>query len=210
LEEHKDFGLVWTDVDFYLQSSSVFKRMVFHSGTFPIHDSFTDVLIHRSFLAPATWLFRKDCMSMEINNYCDGTFALLLDILAVTKIKYLDEVTAVYRELNQSASHSPSSINRYKRYQGLYGIQKDYLKKYKISYEIEEAIDINHFESVYPYVVIFDENDNIKRGKEILKRSNSKSLKIRVALSLSSSSLGIYTLKVIFKLKDKYCAFKSH
>lgn len=204
LEEHEDYGLVWTDVDFYIQSSGVFKKAVFKNKIIPVRDSFIDVLINRSFLAPPTWLLRREYLLKGINDYCDGSFAWILDILAETKIKYLDEVTAVYRQLNRSASHHPCSINRYRRSQGIYRIQKDYLKKYKLSNEVEEAVDLKYYESIYPYVVIFGDKENIQRGKAVLKKSTSKSMKIKVSLVFSNFFLGIYILKFTYRLRDKF------
>jgi len=199
-----DYGLVWTDIDFYIQSSGVFNKAVFKNKIIPFHNSFIDVLINASFLAPATWLCKREILPIELNNYCDGTFPMILDILATTKIKYLDEATAVYRQLNESASHNPSSQNRYNRYKGIYKIQKDYLKKYKLSDDIAELIELKHFESVYPYIVIFEDKKTIKKGQDILKKSHSKSMKMHISLLLSNFSLGIYILKTIFKLRDKF------
>lgn len=204
LEKNEDYGLVWTDVDFYYQSSGKFKKGIFKNKILPIYNSFDDILINRAYIAPCTWLFRRKYILKEGNDYCDGSFPMVLDILAKTKIKYLDEVTAVYRYSNESISHYSTSINRYKRIKEVYKIQKDYLKKYNLSGKIEEAIDLKHFETVFPHAVIFDDKKAIEKGKAILNKSLSKSMKIRVSLFLSKFSLGIFVLKFIYTLRDKF------
>jgi len=204
LEKHGDYGLVWTDVDFYYQSTKVFKRSIFKNKISPIYNSFNEILINKAFIAPCTWLYRREYSPCGINEYCDGTFPMILDIIAVTKIKYLDEVTSVYRYTQGSASRSANALNRYKFSQGVHKIQKNYLKKYNLSGKIEEELDLKHYESAYPYAVILDDFKAIEIGKLILKRSPSKSLKIRVALFLSYSYLGVSILKLIYKLREKY------
>jgi glycosyltransferase involved in cell wall biosynthesis len=204
LEEHKDYGLVWTDVDFYIQSSHIFNKAVFKNKIIPIYDSFIDVLINKAFLAPATWLLRREYLPKGINEYCDGTFPWILDILSETKIKYFDEVTTVYRHAIGSASHHPSSIGRYRRAQGIYRIQKDYLKKYQLSKGIEEAIDLKYYESIYPYVVILDSKKNIETAKAVLQKSVSKSRKLKISLFFSNFFFGIYILKLMYLLRDKF------
>lgn len=204
LEEHKDFGLVWTDLHFYIQASGRLKKAVFKNKILPYYDSFTDVLINKAFLAPATWLFRRKYLPMGLNTYCDGTFPWILDILADTKIKYLDEATTVYRFLSKSASHSSSSKHRYERQQGLYKIQKDYVAKYNLSENIQKEIKLKYYESVYPFLVLYGDTETINAGKEVLKNGRSSSKKVIISLLLSNSSLGILILRFIYRLRDKF------
>lgn len=198
LESNEDYGLVWTDVDFYSQSSGVFKRAVFKNKILPIYNSFNDTLINKPFFAPPTWLFRREYLPKGMNDYCDGTFPMILDILAETKIKYLDEVTATYRQLDESASNSRSALKRYTFLKGVYRIQKDYLKKYKIPNKIEKEIDLKYFEAAYPYAVILGDIETIERGNLIFKNNPHNSMKVRCALFLSNFFLGIFTLKIIY------------
>jgi glycosyltransferase involved in cell wall biosynthesis len=208
LENNEDYGLVWTDVDFYYQSTKSYMKGIFRNKILPVYNSFDDILINRPYIAPCTWLFRREYLQNKRVDYCDISFPMVLDISANSKIKYLDEVTTVYRHLKVSASHYPSSANRYKRIKEIYRIQKDYLKKYNLSLKMEEAIDLKYYESVYPYVVIFDDNKVIEKGRKILKNIQSKSMKIRFSLFLSNFSLGIFALKFIYLLKDKYSKYQ--
>lgn len=198
LEANKDYGLVWTDVDFYLQSLGIFKKNIFRNKILPIYNSFNETLINKPYFAPPTWLFKREYLPKGINDYCDGTFPMILDILAETKIKYLDEVTATYRQLDESASNSRSALKRYKFLKGVYRIQKDYLNKYNVSNKIEKEIDLKHYEAAYPYAVIFKDIETIERGKLIFKNNPHNSIKIRCTLILSNFFLGIYILKILY------------
>jgi glycosyltransferase involved in cell wall biosynthesis len=201
LEANQEYALVWTDVDFYSQSTGTFKRSVFKNGMLTIFNSFNETLINKPFFAPPTWLFRREFIPVGIDEYCDGTFPMILDILAKSKIKYLDEVTATYRQLDESASNSKSSINRYKFLSGVYKIQKDYLKKYKIPNEIEKEIDFRHFKAAYPYAVFLNDKATIIKGKLFLQDYSRKDMKVKLTLFLSSFYLGILLLRVIYNNK---------
>jgi glycosyltransferase involved in cell wall biosynthesis len=198
LETNEDYGLAWTDVDFYSQSSGVFKRGVFKNSILPIYHSFNDILMNRPFFASLTWVFRREYRPKQINDYCDGTFPMILDIVSETKIKYFNEVTATYRRLDESASNSRSALKRYTFFKGVHRIQKDYIKKYELPKAIEEQVDFKHFEAAYPYAVIFRDIKSIEKGKIILKNSRHSNVKVKCALFLSNFLLGVFILKVVY------------
>jgi len=199
LESNEDYGLVWTDIDFRVQSSGVINKSVFKNKKLPIYDSFIETLIHKPFFSPSTWLCRREYLQQEINNYCDGTFPMILDILSKTKIKYLEVVTATYRQLDESASASQSMQKRYNFLKGVYRIQKDYIKKYNVSIKIEEEIDFKHFESAYPYAVILGDLETVEKGKLIFKNRLHINMKVKGALFLSNFFIGRSMLKIIYK-----------
>lgn len=199
LESNEDYGLVWTDIDFYVQSSGVINKSVFKNKKLPIYDSFIDTLINKPFFSPSTWLCRREYFQKEINNYCDGTFPLILDILSKTKIKHLEDVTATYRQLDESASYSQSVQKRYNFLKGVYRIQKDYINKYNVPIRIEEEIDLKHYESAYPYAVILSDVETVEKGKLIFQNRPHKNMKVRSALFLSNFFLGKLILNIIYR-----------
>jgi glycosyltransferase involved in cell wall biosynthesis len=198
LEANEDYGLVWTDVDFLVQSKGVFSRSVFKNKLLQIYTTLTDTLINKPFFSPPTWVFRSEYIPTGINDYCDGTFPMILDILNQTKIKYLDEVTAVYRELDESASHSKTAQKRYKFLKGVYEIQKDYFKKCNLSTIIGEEIDLKYYTAAYPYAVILGDSDTINKARMVIKNNHQKGLKMKVILFLSDFIFGIQVLKLVY------------
>lgn len=204
LDNNTQYGLIWTDINFYFQHSNKFKKAVFRSNILPIYDSFNEVLINKPYVAPCSWLLRSDCLKNDPNNYCDGSFAILLDVLSTKKIKYLDEVTTVYRMLENSASHSKSLLNRYQRSQGVYKIQKDYCTKYNLSKELEGEIDLRHYKYVYPLSIILNKYEDIKNGRIILKRSMSIGIRMRLFLFLSNYNFAITIFKFFFNFRENH------
>jgi glycosyltransferase involved in cell wall biosynthesis len=198
MEANSEYGLIWSDIDIYSQSEGTFKRSVFKNNILTIYNSFTDTLINKPFFAPPTWLFRREFMLLDMPEYCDGTFPMILEILANSRIKYMDEVTATYRQLDESASNSLSALKRYNFLNGVYRIQKEYINKYQLSSRIQEEIDLKHFKAAYPYAVFLEDKLMIEKGKQFLKDYSHQDMKIRVMLFLSNYYLGIILLRIIY------------
>lgn len=200
LDSNQDYGLVWTDVDFYSQSTGNFKRAVFKNNMLPVVTSFKETLINKPFFAPPTWLFRREFLPTGIEDYCDGTFAMVLDMFACSKIKFMNVVTATYRQLEESASHSKNLLKRYNFLNGVYRIQKEYVKKYNVSEEIGAEIDTKHFRAAFPYSVILKDKPNIEHGRIILTNTRRrKDMKVEVILFLSKFYLGVFFIKMIYE-----------
>ena len=123
---------------------------------------------------------------------------MILDILAKTKIKYLDEVTATYRQLDESASNSRSALKRYTFLKGVYRIQKDYFNKYKLPEIVEEQIDWKYYEAAYPYAVIYDDADTVEKGRQFFKKCSFTNFKVIFALHLSDYYFGKIILRIIY------------
>lgn len=133
LETNEEYGLVFTDIDIYYQITNTFKKEYLSSSIIPIAKSFVEHLYNGGFIAPCTWLVRRDFFMQEYGTkkYIDGTFVRALDIWAKTKIYFHREVTAVYRMLEESVSHSNSLQKRFNFSLGLFQIKKDYIVKYR-------------------------------------------------------------------------------
>ena len=128
LESHPEYGLVCTDVNFYFQSKNKFQNAYFKHKNYPIKYTFEDFLIRGWFIAPCTWLFRAGFIGIEHPNFIVGDLPLLLEISSRSKVSFFDEVTAVYRILNKSASHLNSFELAQKMNKGISEIQYYYMK----------------------------------------------------------------------------------
>lgn len=130
LNSNEDYGLVCTDVNFYNQSTEHFEYSYFKNKNYPIKYTFDDFLINAWFLAPCTWLFRRQLLlDSFLHTFVVGDLPMLLDISLCSKIKFLKDVTAVYRVLNNSASHIKEYSKQEKFAQRILQIQLFYLKK---------------------------------------------------------------------------------
>lgn len=169
LEANEDYGLVFTDVNILNQKSGIYQNAIFHNNIYPLYVDFDSHLINRSYLAPCSWLCRKELLPDFTKQYCDGTFPWLLDVFQASKVHFMDEVTTVYRVLEESASHSKSRSKSYKFNKGVFDIQKDYIKKYNVSDKIKTDIFFKTYISLYEDACFFNDVDFINECNDYLK-----------------------------------------
>lgn len=116
LEENKEYGLVRTDCDKYVEKEGIIITSVFSKAPYNrVQDTFLDYLIYGWWASPCTWVYRmvyrevisKNLLKAGCNHekYFLGDIFLLLSIAQVSRIKKMQQVTSVYRELEISASH---------------------------------------------------------------------------------------------------------
>lgn len=112
LESHPDFDMVRTDSNVYYQDTNITINSVFGKKLFPnCEDTFVDYVVRPAWLATCSWLIRSPLGDYDnLPNDCfKGDLALMIYIAKRSKVKYLPEVTSVYRVLKNSASHFSDS-----------------------------------------------------------------------------------------------------
>ncbi|MFA7116543.1 MAG: glycosyltransferase [Bacteroidales bacterium] len=205
LENHEDYGLIYTDVNVFLQEKNIFKRNYISSGELKRSYSFLDHLKNTGYIAPCTWLFRSE-LSNSIKKGCiDGTFALALDIWANSKIYYLPQVTAVYRILEESASHTKSLQNKYLRNNGVFQIQKDFMIKYPnlVTKRSENEILKKGYKKILPFAIILEKKEFIESAQLFFINDRNYIfyliLKIRKILCLKFIFTLLYKIRKTFR-----------
>ena len=114
LESHPDFDMVRTDSNVYYQDTNITINSVFGKKLFPnCEDTFVDYVVRPAWLATCSWLIRSPLGDYDnLPNDCfKGDLALMIYIAKRSKVKYLPEVTSVYRVLKNSASHFSDSAD---------------------------------------------------------------------------------------------------
>jgi glucosyltransferase len=174
MENNPEYGLIYTNVDFHYQSSDTSKKAYLTSTKMRRPNSFIEHLTYRSYIAPCTWLLRREYATIRRPKYVDGTFAIALDIWATSKIYFLDEVTAIYRVLNKSASHSLHLAKRYKFALGVFKVQQDYISKY--SHLVSDTQKMKVYTATYrwmlPFAILFDDTKVIVDSLLCFKRTH--------------------------------------
>lgn len=132
MENHLDYGLVCSDINEFNQLTKEIKYNFFKNKRWNIKYSFEDFLINAWFLAPCTWLYRKEYLENDFikNKFIVGDLPLLLEISSNSKIKKLKESTAVYRVLPKSASHGFNFNQQIEFQKKILEIQLYYMKKH--------------------------------------------------------------------------------
>lgn len=143
LESHPECGLVRTDFDRYYQSENKLEQGMF-DGMHGMTDTMQDYLLNARFAGPCTWVYRADIdknrVLLPTKEYFNGDLTLLLEMCRCSTIKFLPDNTAVYRILDNSASHIASPIkaidflNRLKNTRILYAKNEPLLFKLKLWY----------------------------------------------------------------------------
>lgn len=129
LEKNPDYGLVCSDINYFINNENRFINNYFRTKKIPIKYTFEDFLINAWFIAPCTWVFRKEYMPNHNKNFIVGDLPILLEISSISKIKFIDTPLSVYRVLKNSASHL-KNFSAYKIYnEGIYKIQEFYALK---------------------------------------------------------------------------------
>lgn len=167
LENNKDYGLVYTNVDVYDENSKLFRKKIFWNseGTNLYRsNNFEDHLVFRRYIAPLTWVFRNNLFQ----KYADKTvvtepsFMVALEFFYNSKIKYIDKVTGIYRMVSDSASHPTDENSIYDRKKNLFYIQIHYVNKYKVSEKTQNRIYGSAFIRLLPSAIFFKDKKTIK------------------------------------------------
>lgn len=198
LERHLDYGLVYTDVTFYFQKKDVMKFNYISSGKLKQSHDFEEHLVNAGYIAPCTWVYRRDFLPKNSHQYVDGTFPLALDIWAQSKVYFLNETTAIYRHLSESASHSRSLQKGFYFTNGVFQIQKDYIKKYRslISETTEEKVYLSAYCRLLPAAIALKNGEFIK---EALMYFKDKHIPYKMKLISSIYELAPLPMTLLFR-----------
>ena len=114
LENHPEVGLCYTDYSRANKDLQIICSACFSNGL-KRPESFEDHLLSRGYIAPMTWVYRKD-VRQQLNvprGVVDGTFATALEFFQNSKVGFLDEDTAVHVIHPGSASHQTDPQKRF-------------------------------------------------------------------------------------------------
>jgi len=124
LESHPDYGMVFTDYDRYLQNEDRYIRACFKNGYTPRPLDFSEYLSSFGYIAPPTWLLRKELFPKWNKDFVDGSFYISLCYWAQSKVHFIPEVTAVYRVNDGGISHVREARAYGHRLKGVFSIQR--------------------------------------------------------------------------------------
>lgn len=143
LEENEDHCMVYTKVKYFFQSKNKFSKDSWGGRA----TSF-DQLITNNTVATLTTVFRTDLLKAyiyeirpELYDWKMGDYPIWLYFSLKSKIYFMNEVTAVYRVLSESASHSTDIKKREIFINSFYDIKRFFLKYAKIRYNEQEFND---------------------------------------------------------------------
>lgn len=180
LESNPDYGMVYSKVKVYIEKDKQFKKRRFGRSI----SSFEDLLMGNHISTP-TVLFRKEiyfsyleAIQPDKQNWLMGDYPLWIYIASVSKIKYLDYPSSVYRILENSVAHSPDYMKEISFLESYHAIKLFYVKKLGFSH-LEEKI----WERLFlgkAYIYLFKNEENVSELVKEINEYNIRSFKISI------------------------------
>ena len=181
LEANPEYGMCFTDFNAYYESKKIMCKSFYQTNKIRCnYRAVDDWIKEKGYTAPMTWVGKTDLFKSVPNlPSVDGTFVYYTHFLATSKTACLiNEVTAVYRILEESASHSNSKETLYRREKGLFEIQLRLIKLYENKIDnpnkLHEAITNYYYRSNIRTFVELNKLDDIRIARSIIKPSNLK------------------------------------
>lgn len=217
LEQNPDYGLCYTKIKSFYQDTQTFLPG-FIGG--PV-TTFEDYLINgnQKRTTTLTYVVRKslcDLYAKEIDpstkGWLLGDYPLTLFILKYSKAKYFDDVTAVYRVLSESASHSVNPEKILKLNRCLNDIQLFFAEKYNVQ-GVRKITDRELYSGMFFNAVANATKDNTKEKRDVIAKMynnlESPTKKEKIFMFFCKTSFGVcllhiyHTLKVLLSKKEK-------
>lgn len=219
LEENSNIKFCYTDFSILHQKSGKIQNALFKTKPqqyrHPIDQ--IDFLKNMLYIAPCTWLFEKELIFklVDSSNHSDGTFHLILELLKYTKLGFIPDCTTVYRDLEESASHSTSSFKQMKIREGLYRTQKKHLEKINDRTGMFKEVEECFYKDVVSIIFASSDRDEIKQLNQyifenynsdlyneiLLDESYEKYQKLRMS---TSYNLGLKIITPLANLKSLF------
>ena len=175
MEANKEYGLVYTNYNVYDEDKNIINKSVFSRNRCP--RIFEEHLIAKGFIAPMTWLFRRELLEdFDRTEFPDITFAVALDLFKKTKIHFMDTITATYTMHKGSVSRPKSIEEQYKLHKSIFEMQLYYLKKYDCDERLFKIVYSQNYLGILPFAIeLNDERFIAKYDRNPLEYKNEDS-----------------------------------
>lgn len=211
LEKNPDYGLVHTRAVIYKEEVNRFEG----SHGYEVND-FESLLTENS-IATLTVCLRNSLLKRylkEVNpkariEWTAEDFPMWLWFMLNSKIKYLDDITCVYRKHEKSISHNVDEVKSLKFTEGVYAIVDYYLNNYP-KVKSEKKIRARYYSNIIKMYFLNKRWDGIRESLKIFYDANDwlNLLWITMTLPISFSRLlirGSYRVRlIIFNLFNIY------
>ncbi len=214
LETHPDVGLCYTDYSRADKSLHIIAPSCFSNGL-KRPESFEEHLLSQGYIAPMTWVYRRDLseqMDVPIG-IGDWSFGLALEFFHNSKVGYIDSVSAVHVIHPGSASHKTDLKSKFSYEYRVFKEQVFYAEKYGEE-SLATRIKFDKFLSLLPFALRVGNMDFLQEAEaffsskgacfedicKLAGRVNDYRREIRKARLSKSYRLGNAILKPFRKL----------
>lgn len=198
LEENPDYGIVHTNF-----STSDGKRISINN--YPRNDQYLNSFLSGNIsIGTLTVLFRKDLFDSLPKYYQEkkfkmGDLPLWIEFASISKIKYIPDITAMYRVLENSASHSPNIENAIDFRKSSLEVKLFYIEKFEL-YELKKQALKSFYSGVVKLSYEKQNKEYAEKYYNILRRIDRPSLKTIIFLYGSKYKIVRYAINLIYKI----------
>lgn len=179
LRKEPEFGLIYTDIDRVDENDNIIDRFSF-KNTLGLHkNTLEDFFINAWFLAPCTWVFRKNLIDYEARILPGpGDLQMLLQLVVKSKVAFLRESTANYRVLNNSVSHFNKQEDSYLFRKKVFDIQIHYATRFQPN--LIDKICLKFYSDCFFPICRFEKMQLVNDAYNLLSINNISSFGIKL------------------------------
>lgn len=151
MESHPECGLCYTNVITCDDSGNENPKPILTKETQPT--TFEEQLFSACYMAPNTWMSRKDVadkIGEQQSWFTDESLATALDFLHESNMHFIDEVTTVYRVHQGSLAAQTDPKKKWKYEHGLMKMQVYYAEKYQCTDELIMKLKLQEYVHFIP------------------------------------------------------------
>lgn len=172
LEANPEYGMCYTSFNIYYQNEDKYEYDLFSNKPdrfLKVYNSIEQWVLNKGYIGPMTWVYLSELLdTYDSMNSCDETFVMVAHFMANTKLKQFDNVTSVYRVLEESASHSRNLDKVYARNANLKDIQLKLVHKYNLDSSLIPIIEKKYYEDNFLLFIVLNKQNELKCCKHYM------------------------------------------
>lgn len=200
LENNPEYGMCYTKTKKWNELKQCYSGL-FGSG----EPEFEKLMLEGNRIPTLTVCLKSELMSRYLKDiepkkkgWLMGDIPMWLYFAYNSKIKFLDEITAVYRVLEKSASHFDDINSQLDFNESCFALREFYIKKYNLTYDLTFIYDRSKLK-IYLYNLMNKYNSNIAKSfRECYKESTYKDIKYYIYYVCSISGF-IWNVMLLIK-----------
>lgn len=177
LESHPDFGMCYTDFDVRNEAAGRYTKAVFSSGVRGFKSEYSsaeEFIPSQEYMCPPSWMFRKDIFPKDMIRCNDNSFVMFCHFLCTSKVKYLPFVSATYRIVSESASHSADFEKLYRRMKDILRAQLEIIDRYNLEPTTKQKCEENFYRLHLVDLIIHKKEEDVRAAKTRLSEKTSR------------------------------------
>lgn len=203
LENNPEYGMCYTDFDIKNEVTGIYEHSLFKNekSRYPSNYNLGEWIIKAGYVAPMTWVLKRELwLNLPIIGSPDGTYVRFASYLHDTHVYCLPDVTAVYRILGESASHTSNLKQDYIRFKSMFKTKIQLADLYLVGEEKQNVVSViknEYYNRGLKLFISFDDLDEIRNARTCI---DNKSLHHNFLFLVSHTKLTRRIIRYIYYL----------